>query len=83
MIMNECGNWVDEGRIEGRFFGAPGWLSWLGVQLLVLAQVMISQFVSSSPASGSVLMAQSLLGILSLPLSFLLPYSCSLSIINQ
>ena len=49
--------------------GAPGWLSQLGVQLLVPAQVMISQFVSSSPASGSLLTAQSLPGILSLPLS--------------
>ena len=25
--------------------GAPGWLSWLSVQLLILAHVMISQFV--------------------------------------
>ena len=29
--------------------GAPGWLSWLSAQL----QLRISQFVSSSPASGS------------------------------
>ena len=35
--------------------GAPGWLSWLSIQLLVLAQVMISQFMGLSPASGSVL----------------------------
>ena len=27
--------------------GAPGRLSWLGVQLLLLAQVMISRFVRS------------------------------------
>ena len=38
--------------------GVPGWLSQLNV--LTLAQVMISQFVSSSPAFGSVLRAQSL-----------------------
>ena len=43
--------------------GAPGWLSWLRLGLLVLAQVMISLFVRSSPASGSTLTAQSLLGI--------------------
>ena len=48
--------------------GAPGWLSGLSVPLLVSAQVMISQFVGSSPTSGSALTAQSLLEILSLPL---------------
>ena len=47
--------------------GAAGWLSQLGVQLLVLAQVMISRLVGSS--SGSVLAARSLLGILSPSLS--------------
>ena len=39
-------------------------------------QDTISQFMNSSPASGSVLTAQSLLGILSLPFS--LPASLSL-----
>ena len=34
----------------GYNIGAPGWLIWLGIQLLVSAQVMISRFVSSSPA---------------------------------
>ena len=38
--------------------GVPGWLSQLSVPTLAL--VMISRFVSSSPASGSVLTAQSL-----------------------
>ena len=38
--------------------GAPGWLSW--VRRLTSAQVMISPFVSSSPASGSALTTQSL-----------------------
>ena len=44
-------------------------------------QVMISQFVSSGPASGSVPMAQvlSLLGILSLSLP-LCPFLCTLSL---
>ena len=47
-----------------RITGAPGWLSWLSVRLLFSAQVMISWFTGSSPASGSVLTARSLLGIL-------------------
>ena len=29
--------------------GAPGWFSWLGVQPLISAQVMILQFMGSSP----------------------------------
>ena len=45
---------------------APGWLSWLS---MISAQVMISWFMGSSPALGSVLTVQSLLGVLSLPLS--------------
>ena len=48
--------------------GAPGWLSRLSVRLLVLAQVVISWFTSSSPALASALAVQSLLGILSLSL---------------
>ena len=49
------------------------------------AQVMISRFVGSSPASGSVLMAQSwsLLLILCLPLSLHLLSSCSLSLCQK
>ena len=46
--------------------GAPGWLSQLNVQLLISAQVMISRLMGSSPASGSSLAVQNLLGILSL-----------------
>ena len=50
---------------------------------MVLAQAMISRFMSSSPASGSVLTVQSLLGILSVSLSLptlpLLAHSLSLS----
>ena len=37
--------------------GAPGWLSQLGGQLLISAHVLISGFVTSSPASDSVLTA--------------------------
>ena len=39
------------------------------VKRLTLAQVVISRFMGLSPTSGSVLTAQSLLGILSLPLA--------------
>ena len=45
--------------------GAPGWHSWLNVRLWISAQVITSLFMSLSPALGSVLMAQSLLGSLS------------------
>ena len=38
--------------------GAPAWVA-QSVKRLTLAQVMISQFASSSPTSGSVLTAQS------------------------
>ena len=44
------------------------------------AQVMISRFVGSSRTSGFALMAWSLLRILCLPLSLLLPHSHSLSL---
>ena len=43
-------------------------------------EVMISRFMSSSPASGCVLTAWSLLPILCLPLSLPLPHSLSLSL---
>ena len=46
----------------------------------VSAQVMISWCVSLSPVSGSTLTMWSMLGILSFPLSLILPYSCSLSL---
>ena len=62
-------------------FGTPGWLSQLSVQLLASAQVMISQFVSSSHVLGSAPIVWSLLGILSLP--FTLPCSLPLSKINK
>ena len=45
--------------------GVPGWLSWLNIWLLILARVMISLFVSLSPALGSARTVWSLLGILS------------------
>ena len=56
--------------------GAPGKLSQLSVQLLISAQVTISQFMRSSPALGSALTAWSLLRIVSLP-SVSLPCSCT------
>ena len=69
-------------KLKSRFgcAGAPGCLSRLRVQLLPLAQVMTSLFVSSNPTSGSVLTVWSLLQILSLPLSLPLPCLCSLSL---
>ena len=67
-------SWTHRNRFYG---GAPGWLNWLSVHLLISAQVMISKFVSSSPASGSVLAVWSLLKSLSLSLS--LSFSLSLS----
>ena len=62
--------------------GAPEWFSQLGNRLLVLARVMISWFVGSSPTSGSKLMVWSLLEILSLSLSlsFCPSSACSLSL---
>ena len=47
--------------------GGRGWC-------LALAQVMISRFMNSSPESGSLLWAQSLLWILGLPLPLPLPH---------
>ena len=44
------------------------------------AQVMVSQSVGSSPASGSVLTVRSLLQILCLPLSLSLPLPCLCSL---
>ena len=54
---------------ENTTTGARGWLCQLSVPLLMLAQVVIPRLVGSSPASGSVLTAWSLLGIFSLSLS--------------
>ena len=68
--------------MENKMGGASGWLSWLSV-LRPSAQVMISRLWVLSPASGSVLTAQSLeptLDSLSLSLSLPLPCSCSLSL---
>ena len=58
----------------------PGWLSWLSVQLLLLAQVMISRIVGLSPVLGSQLTAWSMLGILSLLFSLVHVRALSLSV---
>ena len=64
--------------------GAPGWLSRLSIQLLlILAQIMISQFMGFSPVSSSVLTVWSLLGILSPFLSALPLLARCLSQINK
>ena len=61
--------------IEGRLGGSVGYVS-----DSISAQVTISQFVSSSSTSGSVLTVLSLLGILCPPLSLLLPHLCARSL---
>ena len=53
----------------------PGGLSHVSILLLILAQVMISWFMRASPKSGSALTAQTLLEVLSLPLSLALSHS--------
>ena len=63
--------------------GATGWLSRLSVPLLTSTQVMMSWFVSSSPTLGSVLSAQSLLGILSPAVTVPPPLALSLSLKNK
>ena len=63
--------------------GAPGCLSSSGVRLSISAQVMISQFVDSSPTSGSALTAWTLLVILSLSLCPFPNLSLSLKIKKQ
>ena len=75
-----------EKSLEVPQLGAPGWLSWLSIQLLILAQVMTSG--SRAQALHQALhSAKSLLEILSLslPLPLLLPCSCatSLSLSNK
>ena len=61
--------WPPQVQVKRKERGTPGWLSQLSIGLLVSAQVMISQFMSSSPTSGSTLIVQSLLGILTLSFS--------------
>ena len=55
------------------------WGTWVAqsVECPTLAQIMLSWFLSSSPTSGSLLLAQSLLWILCLP-SLPFPSLCSL-----
>ena len=65
---------MNEGKCEKQGDdGVAGWLVRLSFKLLILAQVMISHFVSSRLASVSELTVHSLLGIHSLPLSLPLP----------
>ena len=66
----KCALWTSEQILNDKSaLEVPGWLSWLNIQLLISAQVMISLFVGSNPMLSSVLTAQGLLGILSLSLS--------------
>ena len=52
------------GELKQKEFGVLKQLSWLSVQLLVSAQIMISWFTGWSLTWGSVLTVQSLLGVL-------------------
>ena len=61
----------DGGTWVARLVDHPAW-----------AQVMISQFVSLSPTSGSLLSVQGLLQILCPPISLPLPCSCSLPLLK-
>ena len=67
--------------------GAPAWLSWLSVWLLISwsldfmiswFQIMISCFIGSIPTLASVLTTWNLFGIHSVPLSLPLPHLFSL-----
>ena len=60
--------------------GVPGWLRQLSIRLLTSAHVMISQLVSSSSASRSVLTAWSRLGFLSLLPTRACVHACALSL---
>ena len=60
-------------------FGVPEWLSLVSVRPLILAQVMISQFVGSSPVLGSELVVQRLLRTLSLSAPPPCMHACTLS----
>ena len=72
-------NRMDQSVFKTLRWGVPGWLSQI-IWLLILAQVIISQFMGLGPTSGSVLTVWNLLGILSLSLcSSLLVLSFSLS----
>ena len=66
----------EENNLNAYQLGVPRCLSHLRVQLLISAQVMISPFMISSPASRSVLTLQSLIGILSLSLPFCSSPAC-------
>ena len=70
---------IDKFRNHEKCQGTPGWLSRLSTRLLILAQVMISWFVSSSPTLSSVLPVWTLRGILSLSAPLLLTFSLCLS----
>ena len=66
---------------KANIFGAPGWLSWLSVQLLVSAQVMISWFHEFEPHTGlCTASTEPAWDSLSLPFSLRLPHSLFVSL---
>ena len=58
------GQWNSGNNLNCQRFGAPGWLSWLSIRLLIWAQVMISRSWDRAPR-WTPSRAWSLLGILS------------------
>ena len=63
---------ISEGLLKHlnyKILGVPGWLIRLSFGFLISSQVMISQFMGSSPTPASALTVWSLLGILSQSLS--------------
>ena len=64
------------------FVSRDAWVAQL-VEHLTLAQIMISWFMGSSPALGSLLSAKSPLWFLCTPLSLSLPHLHSLSKISK
>ena len=63
---------VEPGQLINNSVPGGTWVAQL-VELLTLAQVVISWFLSWSPTSGSLLSAQSLIRVLRSPLSLTLP----------
>ena len=64
-------------RSQLECLGVPGWLSWLSIQLLVLAQVVISQVHEFKPRVGLCAgSGEPASDSLSLPCILPLPYSC-------
>ena len=78
MLHEKCATGRSQSVLKMPKTRAPGWLSQLSIRLSILAGVVTSRSVERSPPSGSALTVQTLLEILSLPLSLPLSNSCAL-----